>query len=116
MGKSDQKEKQPNENPSTEAASPAPQPESDSGISEWFATLSIEERARALGFSDDTILSFLIKHASLASSASQKSGGTAESGTDEKGEINNFALHFIKSLLPAPRREFVTALQKLTSG
>ena len=88
MGKSDQQQKQPNGNPSKEAAGSAPQPETDSSIREWFATLSIEEQARALGFSDGAILSFLIKHASLSSSASSKSGGTAESRTDKKGEIN----------------------------
>ena len=91
MGKSDQKEKRLSGGPSTEANGAARQPKADDTIQEWFATLSIEEQARAMGFSDYTILSLLLRHSSLASSFSSNNNekdGTSGSRTDKKGETN----------------------------
>lgn len=88
MGKNDQQEKQPSGKPSTEAVGSALQPKADNGIQEWFATLSIEERAGALGFSDGAILRVLLDYASLASPFASKLEANPESRTDKKGEIN----------------------------
>lgn len=85
MGKDDkvQKEKQPSGNPAKETNGASQPTNADAGIHQWFATLQIEERARALGFQDGTMLSILLKRALLASSSLES---IAESRTDKIGE------------------------------
>ncbi|KAL3936843.1 MAG: hypothetical protein SGBAC_007919 [Bacillariaceae sp.] len=87
MGKDDkvQKEKQPSGNPAKETNGASQPTNADAGIHQWFATLQIEERARALGFQDGTMLSILLKRALLASSSLES---IAESRTDKIDSIN----------------------------
>jgi len=95
MGKNDevQKEKQPSGDPAMETNGASQPTKADNGIHKWFAALSIEERARALGFQDGTILSILLKHALLASSFSSTLEAIPESRTDKKDSSNSLQ-HF----------------------
>ena len=78
-----QKEKQVPADPAMENDGASRPTKADYSIHQWFAALSVEERARALGFQDGTMFSIILKHALLASSFVKT---IPESRTDKKGE------------------------------
>lgn len=87
-----QKEKRPSGDTPIEAIRASRPAKTADGIREWFSTLSVEDRASALGFVDDTILSALLKHALLASSfSSHNIESIPGSRTDKNGKTNFFS-------------------------
>ncbi|CAJ1943142.1 unnamed protein product [Cylindrotheca closterium] len=90
MGKTEkvEKEKHASGDRAVETSGASQPTKTDDSIDEWFAALSVEEQARAVGFQDGTMFSIILKHALLASSFPTLKD-IPESRTDKKDLSNS---------------------------